>query len=196
MWAQSYAFDFLRYHPGTRRFHRRSHLRHLTTGVGLADCDGYQAPIHAAFAGTIVRASDDIDDRDPVQLVRDLGLVVRNAVRPPGHPEPWAMIGNHVIMRHAHLPDCYAMYAHLASGSANVAVGTSIDTGDVLGAVGHTGNSTAPHLHFQLMTTDDPTAAQAIACAFSAYEIHRDGHWARAHNDIPTHDTDIRSIDT
>jgi murein DD-endopeptidase MepM/ murein hydrolase activator NlpD len=196
MWAQSYAFDFLRFHPGTRRFHRRSTCRYLTTGVRPEDCDGYRSPVLAAFPGTIVRASDGLVDRDPVHLLRDLGLVLRNAVRPPGYPEPWAIVGNHVIVEHADIPDCFAMYAHLAHGSVAVAVGTLVDAGDLLGAVGHTGNSTAPHLHFQLMTTDDPTTAAAIPCAFSMYEFQRDGDWVRAHSDVPGKHTDIRSLDS
>ena len=195
MWAQSYAFDFLRFHPGTRRFHGRSSLRYLTIGVDLEDCDGFRSSVHAAFPGTVVRASGGVVDRDPVHLVRDVGLVIRNAVKPPGFPEPWAMLGNHVIVRHADLPDCYAMYAHLAHRSVGVAVGTRVEAGDVIAAVGHTGNSTAPHLHFQLMTADDPTIASATPCAFEKYEFHRDGRWFRTHNDVPSKHTDIRSIE-
>ena len=122
-----------------------------------------------------MRASDALADRDPVHLVRDLTLVVRNAVRPPGYPEPWAIVGNHVVVRHADIPDCYAMFAHLACGSVAVGVGTHVEAGDLLAAVGHTGNSTAPHLHFQLMTTDDPTTADALPSAFEVYEFRRGG---------------------
>jgi murein DD-endopeptidase MepM/ murein hydrolase activator NlpD len=196
MWAQAYAFDFLRFHPGTRRFHRRSTLRYLTTGVRLEECDGFGSPVHAAFPGTVVRASDGLIDRDPVHLVRDFGLVLRNAVRPPGYPEPWAMVGNHVVVRHDAGANCYGMYAHLARGSLAVDVGSYVDAGDAIAAVGHTGNSTAPHLHFQLMTTDDPTTADALPCAFSSCDVRVDDRWVRMHRHIPDRDNDIRSIET
>lgn len=39
------------------------------------------------------------------------------------------------------------IYAHLSSVS--VTVGQSVDQGDLLGAVGETGNATGPHLHFE-----------------------------------------------
>ena len=57
-----------------------------------------------------------------------------------------SVLGNYVIMRRG---DVFAAFAHLAPDSVAVATGQTVGTGDMLGRVGHTGNSTAPHLHFQ-----------------------------------------------
>ena len=162
--------DFLRLHPGTRRFHRRSHLRHLVVGVPLTDCDGFGSVVCSAFPGTVVRADDTMVDAEPVHLVRDLARVLRNAVRPRGWPEPWLMCGNHVIVRHHVHADVHALHAHLRQGSVTVQLGDEVGADAPLGEVGHTGNSTAPHLHFQLMSTADPTTAEPIPCAFRRYE--------------------------
>ena len=62
----------------------------------------------------------------------------------------------------------YALYAHLAPGSVAVSPGQRVRVGEVLGRVGHSGNSTAPHLHFQLMDSPDPWQARGIPCAFAA----------------------------
>lgn len=47
----------------------------------------------------------------------------------------------------------YGMYAHLIPGSLKVKKGDKVRKGDVVGLVGNSGNSTAPHLHFHVSTT-------------------------------------------
>jgi len=43
-----------------------------------------------------------------------------------------------------------SVYAHMALGSMHYAVGDRIERGDVVGAVGSTGQSTGPHLYFAI----------------------------------------------
>jgi Peptidase family M23 len=194
IWAQAYAYDLWRTHgarPGT--FHRRSNLRYWTRGVELDDCDGFGARVHAAFAGTVVRACDDLVDRHRLHPLIDLLRVVRNGVTFARDAEPWPMIGNHVVVRHREIHRCYALYAHLRHASVPVAAGEEVDAGAVLGAVGHTGNSTAPHLHFQLMTDPDPRVAQPLPCVFAIYETWDAGRWTVATGDVPDKGQLIRS---
>ncbi|MBN8246747.1 MAG: M23 family metallopeptidase [Verrucomicrobia bacterium] len=53
----------------------------------------------------------------------------------------------------------YALYAHLQPGSLRVKAGDRVARGQVLGLVGNSGNSVAPHLHFHVM--DGPSALDA-----------------------------------
>lgn len=53
----------------------------------------------------------------------------------------------------------FALYAHLQPGSLRVRPGERVTRGQVLGLVGNTGNSLAPHLHFHVM--DGPSALDA-----------------------------------
>ncbi len=49
-----------------------------------------------------------------------------------------------------------AIYLHLRAGSVTAQpIGARIETGDYLGTVGSSGNSTAPHLHFELRDGSD-----------------------------------------
>jgi murein DD-endopeptidase MepM/ murein hydrolase activator NlpD len=66
-----------------------------------------------------------------------------------------ASYGNHVVVKHA--DGKYTLYAHLSSTS--VSVGQSVSAGQQVGNVGSTGNSSGPHLHFEVRT--HPTAFSA-----------------------------------
>lgn len=55
-----------------------------------------------------------------------------------------------------------SVYAHMREGSLALSVGQTVDVGDLVGNVGNTGQSTGPHLHFEILlggdTPTDPVA--------------------------------------
>ncbi|MFD7444266.1 M23 family metallopeptidase [Streptomyces sp. NPDC059909] len=57
--------------------------------------------------------------------------------------------GNAIVIKHA--SGKYSQYAHLSK--INVAVGQTVNTGKVIALSGNTGNSSGPHLHFEIRTT-------------------------------------------
>ncbi|MFG2234701.1 LysM peptidoglycan-binding domain-containing M23 family metallopeptidase [Streptomyces sp. NPDC048723] len=57
--------------------------------------------------------------------------------------------GNEIVIRHA--DGKYSQYAHLSQLS--VSSGQSVTVGQAIGLSGSTGNSTGPHLHFEIRTT-------------------------------------------
>lgn len=61
----------------------------------------------------------------------------------------------------------YALYAHLQPGSIKVRQGERVKLGQTIGLVGNTGNSVAPHLHFQV--SDGPSS---LASNGLPYEIN------------------------
>ncbi|MCA1579206.1 MAG: M23 family metallopeptidase [Acidobacteria bacterium] len=78
-----------------------------------------------------------------------------------------------------------ALLAHLRSGSIRVHVGQSVSMGEPLGEVGNSGNSTLPHLHFQVMDGRDPLKAKGIPCKFQKYQKFNNGVWEDVSDSIP-----------
>lgn len=72
--------------------------------------------------------------------------------------------GNYVIIDHENGE--FSMYAHLQEGSILVKAGESVKKGQVVGKVGNTGNSGAPHLHFQLMDSANFFTANGLPVMF------------------------------
>ncbi len=60
--------------------------------------------------------------------------------------------GNTVVLAHG---PYLTLYGHLSS--INVGCGQLVSVGQVIGAVGNTGNSSGPHLHFEIRNGDTPT---------------------------------------
>ena len=56
----------------------------------------------------------------------------------------------------------FAEYGHLLQGSVRVRVGQHVRTGQQLGRLGSSGNTTAPHLHFGLVDHADAVVANAL----------------------------------
>jgi hypothetical protein len=75
--------------------------------------------------------------------------------------------GNHVVVRVR--PGVYAFYGHMQPGSIDVRVGDRVETGQRIGELGNTGNSTQPHLHFELSDGPDPLTSNSLPFVIDRY---------------------------
>ena len=77
--------------------------------------------------------------------------------------------GNHIVQD---LGDGnYALYAHIKTGAVKVKPGDQLTVGQVIGSVGNTGNSDAPHLHFHVMSTPDPLRSDGLPFVFTSFKL-------------------------
>jgi hypothetical protein len=114
------------------------------TPTKLKDYPAYDQPIISVKGGKVVKVvGNKYPDLKPG--VRDPDYTLKDAP------------GNHVIVDIG--GGRYAIYAHLKSGSVTVKEGDHIRRGRVLGRLGNSGNSGAPHLHFHVMDAPTPLGA-------------------------------------
>jgi len=100
---------------------------------------GFGREIRAAAAGTVVALNDDQpDDRsfDPRSIAEH------------GTMRVW---GNYVVIDHG--GGELALYGHIRKDSSRVRVGQKVQRGQGIAAIGASGSSMFPHLHFELQTS-------------------------------------------
>jgi hypothetical protein len=195
LFGERYAYDFVGIAPGSQslRFYRPNPLHYLFLGVRLQDCYGWGQPIFSVAAGVVVQAEDGCPERNPVHLVRDFSINLKNtrALNSKQMIDFRSLSGNFIIIE---TNNGYVVYAHAQTGSIKVFPGDKVIPGQQLANVGHSGNSTAPHLHFQLMDHPNPWKAQGIPCCFRDYEVFHNGNWQLVQNGIPKATDRIRKL--
>jgi hypothetical protein len=187
--GQRYALDFVRLDETGTRFHRRSMLRHFLGAVPVPAFLSWDEPVYSAFTGRVIAVGDGWPDRAKINALWELVRATFLATGPRGR-DYRPLSGNFVIVE----GDAgVAMYAHLRKGSIRAEQGQTIASGAQLGNVGNSGNSTMPHLHFQLMDGPDPLTARGLPCAFRGYERFADGAWQPVDRGVPDAMERIRS---
>lgn len=191
-----YAYDFVQVdweRPGWPAY-RASFWRYLFLGLPLEEYYCWGQNVYAPCDGVVVQAADGCEERAHTNLFLDLRAASRNAHS--FHPQKntiQTVAGNYVMIQFsAHV---YAALVHFQTGSVQVEAGQRVKKGDLLGRVGHSGNSFAPHLHFQLMDSDDIATAKGLPCAFNEYEVFQKGAWQKVKNGIPTNKQRMRKVE-
>ncbi|MFC1232074.1 MULTISPECIES: M23 family metallopeptidase [Streptomyces] len=133
----------------------------------------FGTPLRAVADATVVRVSDG--QRDHLSRASLPGLLylmlVEGSVREMSGVR--RIVGNHLVLD---LGDgTYAAYAHVRRGSFTVREGDRVRAGQVLARCGNSGNSSEPHLHFQLMDGPDPDTARGIPFTWRGVGVPRGG---------------------
>lgn len=73
--------------------------------------------------------------------------------------------GNHVVIDHENGE--FSLICHLQAGSVRVSAGERVASGDVLGLLGNSGDTSFPHVHYQLMDGADWMRCDALPYRFT-----------------------------
>lgn len=125
---------------------------------------GFGAAVIAPCTGTVVIAHDGEADhearRSQLTLVSYMAGQAQRIQRGAA-----AIAGNHVVIALAeHGP--FVLVAHLRKDSICVNVRDVVETGQLLGQCGNSGNSTQPHVHVQVTDSTQWSRARGIPLVF------------------------------
>jgi peptidase M23-like protein len=148
--AQRYAIDWVRYR--------------LVDGLGTtwsgpenknSSYFCYDAPIYSMAPGKVIEMLDGIPENVPHSGKIAIDVNFFNAG------------GNNVVVDIGY--GLYAFYAHMRPGTVTVKVGDEVTTGEILGRVGNSGNSTEPHLHAHIVDQPSFLAGQGVPYEFDRF---------------------------
>ena len=151
-----------------------SGLSHKGDGTRFDDYYAYGANVLAAANGRVTGIAND-QPEDPSAMQRPNETQEAYFARLQKEQAErlakglTAIAGNYVMIDHG--KNEYSLYAHLQPGSVRVHVGDQVKAGDVIGKLGSSGNSTEPHLHFQICDKPNPLMCAGIPMNFSNVTI-------------------------
>jgi Peptidase family M23 len=116
---------------------------------------GYGAKVLAVAPGLVTASRDDQEDQKPGTMPDDLSFA--------------ELPGNYVMI--ALDGGLTAVYAHLKPGSVKVKAGDKVKAGEVIGLLGNTGGSLAPHLHFHIVNGPEGAASDGYPYVLRSFAL-------------------------
>ena len=159
---------------------------------------GWERPIHGPGSGRVVAAVDGLADRMMTGALSSAALLVyasfifKPPIDPQGQPNIQPNVGNYVMVQIA--PQQIAFYAHLRNGSIRKEENQTIAQGEVLGSMGNSGNTTAPHVHVHVMDQSiDLATANLVPFVFDRYDLWNGTGWCPQSRVCPSPGQILRS---
>ncbi len=119
----------------------------------------YGEQVLATADGVVSGVNDSVPENVPLAPHRAVKMTRKN------------IGGNYIIIDLGN--NRFAFYGHLQPGSIRVEVGDRVRRGQVLAALGNSGNSDAPHLHFHIADANDLFAAEGLPFVFESFYVLR-----------------------
>jgi hypothetical protein len=147
--AQRFAIDWMRIDPAGR---------FVAGDPGEArNYHSYGADILSVADGRVVSTLSNLPDQRPGQLPDPSTITLQT------------VDGNHVVIR---LDDGrYVFYAHMQHGSVTVRRGQRVRRGQVLGRLGNSGNTSAPHLHLHVMNGPSVLGSEGLPFVIGEFAL-------------------------
>jgi Peptidase family M23 len=136
----------------------------------------FGSPVLAVADAVVVSVTDGLPEQTPGKYPTDVSLDTAD--------------GNSVILDLG--GQRYALYAHMQPGSIKVRRGESVKAGQVIGLVGNTGNSVAPHLHFHVIDRPLSLAANGLPYEIDDFQVAGETAGTEAFDEAESKGTPLR----
>jgi len=145
---QRYALDFMKFGEDNR----------LVRGENAANPNwtSYGQEILAVADGEVVEIKDGVVENTPGEKYA-VPNTLENAA------------GNFIVLKIG--SDAFAAYSHLQPKSLRVKAGDRVRKGQVLGLIGNSGISDAPHLHFHVIDAASFFGGESVPYVFEEFEL-------------------------
>ncbi len=140
-------------------------LRYNKDGKTNEEYYGYGKEVLAPADGIVVETIDGIRENSP------------------GLRNPYAAIGNAIIIQHTNRE--YSVLSYLKQGSVRVKVGENVKRGQVIALCGNSGNSTEPVIHYHLQDSPFMQTAKGLKFYFERVTVFKDGTKELKLNHLP-----------
>jgi murein DD-endopeptidase MepM/ murein hydrolase activator NlpD len=120
----------------------------------------YGSAVYAPGAGIVADAATDVPDNS-YKDGEEVDAPSAEKLDPAG-------LGNHVVIDHGNGE--YSILLHMKPGSVLVKKGDRVQQGQEIGAIGFSGDTFVPHLHYQIMDGPDERLSRGLPSYFRDFQ--------------------------
>lgn len=185
-----FAFDFVKSDKNRKKYSSFNRVKYFIGHIPANKYFCWEEPIYSPIDGTVIQVGVGYEDEQRTNIYKTI-LKWYNATykfKPKevnGRLDIRPNVGNYVMIQSK---EGYIVFlAHIRNSSIKVKEGQFLESGDLIGSVGNSGNSTMPHLHINLFDQmRDPYSAKVIPFVFKKYmEINGKENWKTHTLNIP-----------
>lgn len=137
--TQRYAYDFI-------KINKDSGMSYFEDSMRYEHYYAYNTPVYAPLNGMVVDIENNIKD---------------NRIGQTNQRQP---LGNYVMIKHS--TNEFSLIGHLKQHSIKVNIGDEITDNVMIGLCGNSGNSSEPHIHFQVSNQPSLLEGQSLKVNF------------------------------
>jgi len=178
-----FAFDFVRMDKKRKRYSRKNKILYFISNIPANNYYSWGQPVYAPVDGKILQIGTNWKDNMETNIWKTIKMWFNATYKfkpkeKNGKLDISPNVGNYIMIK---TKESYIVFlAHLKNGSIKVKEGQIIKSRDIIGKIGNSGNSTAPHLHINLFDQmKNPLQAKVLPFVFNEYGELNDNKWKR-----------------